>query len=56
MGNEIKSKKDMMKISLWLKNQNNFGETYGVSLQIIRRIQSGYKICEMKFVLKNRRR
>ena len=30
--------------------------TYGVKLQIIRRMQSGYKICEMNLMLKNRRR
>ena len=30
-----------MMISQWLKNRNTFGETYGVSLQIIRRIQNG---------------
>ena len=29
---------------------------FGVSLQIIRRIQSGYKSCEVKLMLKNRRR
>ena len=28
-----------MMISLWLKNRNSFGETYGVNLQIIQRIQ-----------------
>ena len=31
-------------------------ETYGVSLQIIRRMQSGYKTCDVKLMLKNRRR
>ena len=36
-----------MIISLWLKNQNSFGETYGASLQIIRRMQSGYKACKV---------
>ena len=41
-----------MMISLWLKNQNSFGETYGVSLQIIRRMQSGYKTCKVKLMLK----
>ena len=40
----------------WAKNRNSFGETYGVSLQAIRRIQSGYKTCEVKLMLKNRRR
>ena len=49
-------KKDVMMISLWLKNQNSFGETYGVSLQITRRMQSDYKTCEVKLMLKNRRR
>ena len=39
-------------ISLWLKNPNSFGETYGVSLQIIRRMRSGYKTCEVKLMLK----
>ena len=29
----------MMMISLWLKNRNSFGQTYGVSLQTIRRMQ-----------------
>ena len=42
----------MIMISLCLKNRNSFGETYGVSLQIIRRIQSGYKTCEVKLMLK----
>ena len=36
-----------MMMSLWLKKQNSFGETYGVSLQILRRMQSGYKTCEV---------
>ena len=36
-----------MMISLWLKNRNSFGETYGVSLQTIRRMQNGYKTCEV---------
>ena len=48
-------KKDVTMISLWLKNRNSFGETYGVSLQIIR-MQSGYKTCDVKLMLKNRRR
>ena len=39
-------------ISLWLENRDSFGETYGVSLQIIRRMQSGYKTCEVKLMLK----
>ena len=39
-------------IILWLKNRNSFGETYGVSLQMIRRMQSGYKTCEVKLMLK----
>ena len=30
--------------------------SFGVSLQIIRRMQSGYKTCEVKLMLKNRRR
>ena len=38
-----------------LKNQNSFGETYGVSLQIIRKMQSDYKTCEVKLILENRR-
>ena len=46
----------VMMISLWPKNRNSFGETYGVSLQIIRRMQSGYKTCKVKLMLKNRRR
>ena len=46
----------VMMISMWLKNRNSFGETYGVSLQIIRRMQSGYKTCEVKLTLKNRSR
>ena len=46
----------VMMISLCLKNQNSFGETYGVNLQIIRRMQSGYKTCEVKLMLENRRR
>ena len=32
------------------KKQNSFGETYGVSLQTIRRMQSGYKTCEVKLI------
>ena len=36
-----------MMMSLWLKKQNSFGETYGVSLQILRSMQSGYKTCEV---------
>ena len=49
-------KKDMMMISLWLKNRNGFGEIYGVNLQIIRRMQSGCKTCEVKLMFKNKRR
>ena len=37
-----------------LENTNSFGETYAVSLQIIRRLQSGYKTGEVKLMLKNR--
>ena len=48
--------KHVMMISLWLTNRNSFGETSGVSLQIIRKIQSGYKTCKVKLMLKNRRR
>ena len=33
-----------------------FWETYGVSLQTIRRMLNGYKTCEVKLKLKNRRR
>ena len=40
---ELDQEKDVMMISLWLKNRNSFGETYGVNLQIIKRMQSGYK-------------
>ena len=32
------------------------GKTYGVSLHIVRRTQSGYKTCKVKLMLKNRRR
>ena len=39
-----------------VKNRNSSGETYGVSLQIIRRMQSDYKTCEVKLMLKNKRR
>ena len=39
-----------------MKNQISFGETYRVSLQNIRRMQSGYKTCEVKLMFKNRRR
>ena len=48
--------KDVMMISLWLKNRSSFWEKYGVSLQIIRRMQSGYKTCKVKLMLKSRRR
>ena len=41
-------------ISLSLKNRNSFGGTYGVSLETIRRMQSGYKTCEVKLMLKKR--
>ena len=44
----------MIMISLWLENQNSFGETYGVSLQIIRSLQSGYKTCRVELMLKIR--
>ena len=30
--NQIRKKKNVMMISLWQKNQNSFGEIYGVSL------------------------
>ena len=53
---ELDEAEDVMIISLWLKNLNSFEETYGVSLQIIRRMQSGYKTCEVKLMLKNRSR
>ena len=56
IGNYIRKKKNVIMISLWLKNQNSFGETYGVSLPTIRRMQNGYKTCEVKLMLKNRRR
>ena len=48
----MRKKKDVMMISLWPKNQNSFGEKYGVSLQTIRRMQIGYKTCEVKLILK----
>ena len=48
--------REVMMISLWLKNRNRFEETYGVSLQTIRRMQNGYETCEVKLMLKNRRR
>ena len=48
----MRKKKDVMMISLLLKNQNSFRETYGVSLQIIRTMQNGYKTCEVKLMLK----
>ena len=53
---QIRKKRDVTMITLWLKNQNSFGETYGVSLQTIRRMQSGYKTCKAKLTLKNRKR
>ena len=31
-----------MMISLWRKNRNSFGEVYGINLQIIIRMRSGY--------------
>ena len=40
----------------WAENRNSFGKTYEVSLQTIRRMQSDYKTCEVKLMLKNRRR
>ena len=53
---KIRKKKDVMMISLCLKNQNSFEETYGVNQQIIRRMQRGYKTCQLKLMLKNWRR
>ena len=53
---QLDEEEGVMMISLLLKNQNSFGETYGVSLQTIRRMQNGYKTCEVKLMLKNRRR
>ena len=41
-----------MMIRPWVKNRKSFGEIYGVSMQIIRRIQSGNKTCKMKLILK----
>ena len=38
------------------EESKQFWETYGVSLQTIRRMQSGYKTCKVKLMLKNRRR
>ena len=35
IGNQIGKRNDVMMISMWLKNRNSFGETYGVNLQII---------------------
>ena len=51
----MRKEKDVMMISLWLMNRNSFEETYGVSLQTMRRMQSGYKTCEVKLMLKNRK-
>ena len=34
------------------EESKQFWETYGVSLQTIRRMQSGYKTCEVKLMLK----
>ena len=53
---KIRKKKDVMMISLCLKNRNSFEETYGVNQQIIRRMQRAYKTCQLKLMLKNRRR
>ena len=54
IGNYIR-KKNVIMISLWLKNPNSSGEIYGDSLQMMRRKQSGYKTCEVKLMLKNKR-
>ena len=43
-------------IIMIIKDRSSFEETYGVSLQIIRSMQSGYKTCKVKLMLKNRRR
>ena len=43
-------------IIMIIKDWSSFGETYEVSLQIIRSMQSSYKTCEVKLMLKNRRR
>ena len=48
---ELDQEEDVMMISLWLKNRNSFGETYGVTVQIIRRMQSGYKTSEVIHVI-----
>ena len=53
---KLDQEEDVMMIGLWLKNRNSFGKTYGASLHIIRRMQSGYKTCKVKLMLKNRRR
>ena len=55
-GNKIRKKRDVMMITLWLKNRKRFEETNGVSLQTIRRMQSGYKTCQVKLMFKNRGR
>ena len=56
IGSWIRKKKYVMMISLSLANWNSSAESYGVSLQIIRRMQNGHKTCEVKLMLKNRRR
>ena len=49
-------KKPMWKRRLQIKIKEFRKDVSGVSLQIIRKMQSGYKTCGMKFMLKNRRR
>ena len=43
-------------IIIIIRRRNMFGETYGVSPQIIRRMQSVYKTCEVKLILKKQER
>ena len=42
-----------MMIKFWLKNQDSFGETCGISLEIIRSMQSDCKTCKLKLMLKS---
>ena len=56
VGEDVRNVLPKMGAEEQASNRNSFRETYGVSLQIIRKMQSGCKTCEVKLMLKNRRR
>ena len=59
IGNKIRKKKDVICDDyqpVAEESKSFFWETCGVNLQIIRRMQNGYKTCKIKLMLKNMRR